>query len=138
MSSRSRPLLDFGAGLLIGLSITVALFAAMEESGGGLSHDMLVAAFAALALSAVLKFAAKDRPRRRRGGSRPESRRDETTVGTGWTVEAAPAAGKPAAAASSNDDRSARDARASAALTDLPAAHRNAEASAADGDTRRL
>lgn len=135
MFSRSRPLLDFGAGLLIGSSITVALFAAMEESDGGLSHDMLLAALVALALAAVLKFAA--RHRRPRGAVRSANRRDETAVGTGWTVEAA-AAGKTAAAASNSDDRSVRDARASRALADLPAAHRNAQASAADGDTRRL
>lgn len=134
MLSRSRRLLDFGAGLLIGLSITVALFAAMEESDGRLSYDMRLAALAALALAALLKLAAKDRTRRRRGGSLPASRRDETRVDTGWTVEAA---GASAAAASSNDERTARDARASAAA-DLPAAHRNAQASAADGDTRRL
>jgi hypothetical protein len=40
----SRTLLDFGAGLLIGLSITIALFGAMEEDSAQLRFDMLLAA----------------------------------------------------------------------------------------------
>jgi hypothetical protein len=135
MFSRSRPLLDFGAGLLIGLSITVALFAAMEESDGRLSHDMLLAGLAALVFAIVLKVAARYKPRHARGRSRPV-RLDETTAGTGWTVET-PQAAATAASATSKDNRTARDARASEALPDLTAPHRDAQVSA-DGETRRL
>jgi hypothetical protein len=137
MFSRSKPLLNFGTGLLIGSSITVALFAAMEGSDGRLSHDMLLAAFVALVLAIVLKVAAKSRPRRTRGRSLPTVRLHDATAGTGWTVERPAAATTPAASTSSKDNEATRDARASETLSDLTVLHRDAEASA-DGETRRL
>jgi len=72
--SPSRSLLDFGTGLLIGLSITVALFAAMEEDSAQLRHNMLLAALAALGLAIAMIFAGRARSRRRRGAALAQRR----------------------------------------------------------------
>ena len=87
MLSPSRPLLDFGAGLLIGLSITAALFAAMEDGGGRLAHDMLLSALAALALAVVLKLSAKMRDRHRAVARRAARPHHPGASDAGWTAE---------------------------------------------------
>jgi hypothetical protein len=130
--NRFRPWLNFGAGLLIGLSITVALFAAMEESDGRLSQDMLLAALAALVLASVLKLAANTRSRHRRAESSVRSAR-ASGADMGWTVERASTAKTMGKATRSDDDRTSRAARA--ATAGVPASR---EVSAADGTTRRL
>jgi hypothetical protein len=138
-ASSSRTLLDFGAGFLFGLSITIALFAAMEEDVGPLSHAMLLAALAVLVLAIGMKLAARGRPRRRAAAPPARPARDAGRGYTGWTVEA-PAiqhAEARAAASSSNDHETSRDERARAALPDLKAAQRNAQTTA-EGDSRRL
>jgi hypothetical protein len=139
MTSPSRTLLDFGAGLLIGLSITVALFAAMDDDGGRLPHDLLLAALAALGLAIVMKFAGRNRARHRRVPPEAGGPRDASTVDTGWMVEGPRGAATEArsGASSSNDRRASRDERTKAALPELKAAHRDAQTSA-EGDTRRL
>jgi len=138
-TSSSRTLLDFGAGFLFGLSITIALFAAMEEDVGPLSHAMLLAALAVLVLAIGMKLAARGRSRRR-GAVPPAGRaRDAGSGYTGWTVEvpAIQHSEARAAASSSNDHETSRDERARAALPDLKAAQRNAQTTA-EGDSRRL
>jgi len=133
-------LLDFGAGLLIGLSITVALFAAMEESGGRLSHDMLLAALAALVLAIVLKFGARARFHRRAGAPRAGRRQDVGARHAGWTAEGSRGAvtGAHAAGSPGKSTRGSRGGRSTAALREPSAVHREAQESAADGDARRL
>jgi hypothetical protein len=137
--SPSRTLLDFGAGLLIGLSITVALFAAMEEDSAQLRHSMLLAALAALGLAIAMTFAGKARSRRRRIAPPAGRVRDANVVDAGWTVEGPRGATTEAraGASSSNDYMASRDERASSALPELKAAHRDAQTTA-EGDTRRL
>jgi hypothetical protein len=135
----SRTLLDFGAGLLIGLSITVALFGAMEEDSAQLRYDMLLAALTALGLAIAMIFTGKARSRRRRLVPPAGLVCDASSVTAGWTVERPRgAATKARAGASSNNDyRASRDERTSAALPELKAAHRDTQTTA-DGDTRRL
>ncbi|HEV7414078.1 MAG TPA: hypothetical protein VGP14_10495 [Casimicrobiaceae bacterium] len=135
----SRTLLDFGAGLLIGLSITVALFAAMEEDSLQWRHNMLLAALAALGLAIAMIFAGRARSRRRRPVPAADRVRDESAVAAGWTAERPRGAATEAraGASSSNDYRASRDERTSAALPELKAAHREIQTTA-DGDTRRL
>jgi hypothetical protein len=138
-TSSSRTLLDFGAGFLFGLSITVALFAAMEDDVGPLAHNMLLTALAVLGLAIATKLAARGRSRRRRT-ARPAGRvRDVSPAHTGWMVEGArgPAAEARAGASSSNAHNASRDERTSDALPELKAAHRNAQTTA-EGDSRRL
>jgi hypothetical protein len=136
--SRSRTLLDFGAGFLIGLSITVALFAAMEEDSGQLRHNMLLAALAALGLAILMKFAGRDRSRSRRSALPAGRVRDASAVDAGWTVEGPRGATEARAGASpSNDHRASRDERTTGALPELKAAQRDTQTSA-KGDTRRL
>ena len=137
--SPSRTFLDFGAGLLIGLSITVALFAAMEEDSALLRNNMLLAGLAALGLAIAMTFAGRARSRRRRAGPAAGSVRNANVVDAGWTVEGPRGATTQArAGASSSDDyRASRDQRTSGALPELKAAHRDAQTTA-EGDTRRL
>jgi hypothetical protein len=135
--SRSRTLLDFGAGFLIGLSITVALFAAMEEDSAQLRHDMLLAALAALGLAIAMKFAGRDRSRRRRSTPPPGPVRDASAADPGWTVDGPRGATTRSGASSGNDYRASRDERTNAALPELKAAHRDTQTTA-EGDTRRL
>ena len=136
----SRTLLDFGAGLLIGLSITIALFGAMEEDSAQLRHNMLLAALAALGLAIAMIFAGRARSRRRRRPVPTAGRaRDASAVAAGWTVERprGPATEARAGASSSNDYTASRDERASAAPPALKAARRDTQTTA-DDDTRRL
>jgi hypothetical protein len=135
----SRTLLDFGAGLLIGLSITVALFAAMEEDSAQLRHNMLLAALAALGLAIAMIFAGRARSRRRRTAPPAGRARNTNIVDAGWTVEGPRGATAEAGpmASSSNDHKASRDERTSAALPELKASHRNAQTTA-EGDSRRL
>jgi len=137
-TSSSRTLLDFGAGFLFGLSITIALFAAMEEDVGPLSHAMLLAALAVLVLAVGMKLAARGKSRRR-GAAPPAGRARDAASHTSWTVEvpAIQHSEARAAASSSNDHETSRDERARAALPDLKAAQRNAQTTA-EGDSRRL
>jgi hypothetical protein len=137
--SPSRPLLDFGAGLLIGLSITVALFAAMEDGGGRLPHDMLLTALAALALAIVLKLSAKMKARRRAVARRAVHPRHPGASDTGWTAEGAQrGATEPRGADSqSTHYKTSRDAPVSAVLRERKAARRDTKASA-EGNTGRL
>ena|SRR5690349_19634355 len=134
MMSRSRPWFDFGAGLLIGAAITVALFAAMEESEGRLSQHMLLVALAALAAASVLKFAARDRRSRRRVGS-ARYRAPGHPADIGWTVESARPAGAPGRADRGN--KTARDERTSKAPAAV-SAPLDTQMPAAERDTRRL
>jgi membrane protein implicated in regulation of membrane protease activity len=136
-TSSSRTLLDFGAGFLFGLSITVALFAAMEDDVGPLAHTMLLTALAVLGLAIAMKLAARARSRRRR--TTPGRARDAGVGRTGWTVDAprGPAAEARAGGSSSNDLNASRDERTSAALPELKVAHRNTQTTA-EGDSRRL
>ena len=140
MLSRSRPLLDFAAGVLIGLSIVVALFAEMEESDGRLSYDLLVMAVGALALAMVLKLAGKDRSRHRRATPPSGSRRNATELGVGWTVESqrGDVMETHATSSSSKEYKTSGDGRTSGTLPELEGVHRDARASAADGESRRL
>lgn len=135
-TSASRALLDFGAGFLFGLSITVALFAAMEEDRGPLAHSLLLTALAVLGLAIAAKLAARARSRHRRTAL-PAGRVRDTGY-TGWTVEVArgPAAEARTGASSNNDHNASRDERTSTALPELKAAH-NAQTTA-EGDSRRL
>jgi CRP-like cAMP-binding protein len=135
----SRTLLDFGAGLLIGLSITVALFAAMEEDSAQLRYDMLLAALSALGLAIATIFARRTRSRRRRLVLLAGRVRDASEAAAGWTVERPRGAGAEArsGASSSNDYRTSHGDRTSAALPELKAAHRETQTTA-DDDTRRL
>ena len=137
--SPSRTLLDFGAGLLIGLSITVALFAAMEEDSAPLRNNMLLAGLAALGLAIAITFAGRARSRRRRAAPAASRVRNANVVDAAWMVEGPRGATTeaPAGASSSNDYRASRDQRTSAALPELKAAHRDAQATA-EGDSRRL
>ena len=127
-------MLDFGAGFLFGLSITVALFAAMEDDVGPLAHNMLLAALAVLGLAIAAKLAARGTFRRGRA-----ARRTRAAAHTGWTIEAvhSPAADARGRASSSNDHKAARDERTSAALPQLKVARRNGQTTA-EGDSRRL
>jgi hypothetical protein len=135
----SRTLLDFGAGLLIGLSITVALFAAMEEDSVQLRQNMLLAALTALGLAIAMIFAGRARSRRRRPVPPAGRVRDASAVAAGWTVERSRGAATEAraGASSSNDYRASRGERTSAALPELKAAHRDTQTTA-EGDSRRL
>lgn len=137
--SSSRTLLDFGAGFLFGLSITVALFAAMENDVGPLAHNMLLTALGLLGLAIAAKLAARGRSRRRRAAPPAGGVRAAGAGHTGWTVEVTrgPAAEARAGASSSNDHKVARGERTSAAGPELKAAHRNAQATT-EGDSRRL
>ncbi len=133
-TSSSRILLDFGAGFLFGLSITIALFAAMEDDVGPLAHSMLLTALALVGLAIAAKLAARRRPGRRR--TSPAAGRARHS---GWTVgvprgQAAEARG---VGSSGNDHKASRDERTSAALPELKATHRNAHTTA-EGDSRRL
>jgi len=134
----SRTLLDFGAGLLIGLSITVALFAAMEEDSAQLRYDMLLAALTALGLAIAIIFSRRARSRRRFVPAAGRVR-DASEVAAGWTVERprGTATEARAGASSSNHYRASRDERTSAALPELKAGHRDTQTTA-DGETRRL
>lgn len=138
--SRSRPLLDFAAGVLIGLSIVVALFAEMEESDGGSSHDLVLIAVGALALAMVLKLAGKDRSRHRRATPPSGSRRNATELGVGWTVERqrGDVVETHATSSSSKEYKTSGDGRTSSTRPELEGVHRDARASAADGESRRL
>jgi hypothetical protein len=136
--SRFRTLLDFGAGFLIGLSITVALFAAMEEDSVQWRHNMLLAALAALGLAILMKFAGRDMSRHRRSPPPAGRVRDASTGYAGWTVERPRGATEARAGTSPSDDyRAARDERTTGALPELKAAHRDTQTSA-EGDTPRL
>lgn len=137
--SPSRPLLDFGAGLLIGLSITAALFAAMEDGGGRLPHDMLLSALAALALAIVLKLSAKRRSRHRAVARRAIRPHHPGASDAGWTaVESQREATEPRTAESQGSNyKASRDARVSAALPERKAVRRDTKAPA-EGNTRRL
>ena len=138
-TSSSRTLLDFGAGFLFGLSITVALFAAMEDDAGPLAHNMLLTALVLLVLAIAAQLAAKSRFRRRRSAPPAGRVRDAGAGYTGWTVEMArgPAAEARAGASSSNDHKTSRDERTRDAPSELKAAQRNAQTTA-EGDSRRL
>lgn len=140
MLSRSRPLLDFGAGLLIGLAIVVALFAEMEESDGRLSYDLLLVAVAALVLAMVLMLAGKDRSRHRRATPPSGSRRSATELGVGWKVEreSGDLVETHATNPSSKQYKRVGDGRTRDTLAELEGVHRDARASAADGESRRL
>ena len=131
-TSSSTTLLDFGAGFLFGLSITIALFAAMEDDVGPLAHNMLLAALAVLGLAIAAKLAARGRHRRRRTAPAAGSVRDPRSGDPGWTAEV-----PRAAASKSNDHNEARGERTSAALPELKAARHNAQTTA-EGDSRRL
>ena len=133
-TSSSTTLLDFGAGFLFGLSITIALFAAMEDDVGPLAHNMLLMALVVLGLAIAAKLAARGRYRRRRTAPAAGSVRDPRSGDPGWTAEV-PRGG--AAASKSNDHNEARGERTSAALPELKAAHHNAQTTA-EGDSRRL
>src|SRR5436190_12070158 len=135
----SRTMLDVGAGLLIGLSITAALFAAMEEDSVPLRHDMLLAALAALGLAIAMIFPGRARSGRRRVVPPAGRVRDASAVAAGWTVERphGVVAEARSGVSSSNDHRASRDQRTSAALPELKAAHRDTQTTE-DGDTRRL
>jgi hypothetical protein len=137
--SSSRTLLDFGAGFLFGLSITVALFAAMEDDGGPLAHNMLLTALVLLVLAIAAQLAARGRSRRRRTAPPAGRMRDARAGDARWTVEVAggPAAKARVGDSSSNDHKATRDERTSGALPELKAAHRNAQTTA-EGDSRRL
>jgi hypothetical protein len=137
--SPSRSLLDFGTGLLIGLSITVALFGAMEEDSAQLRHDMLLAALAASGLAIAMIFAGRARSRRRRPAPPAGRVRDASDAVAGWTAERPHGAVKEAHTrpSSSNDHRASRGDRTSAARPELKAAHRDTQTTA-DGETRRL
>jgi len=137
--SPSRSLLDFGTGLLIGLSITVALFGAMEEDSAQLRHDMLLAALAASGLAIAMIFGGRARSRRRRPVPPRGRVRDASEAAAGWTVERTRGAAKEAraGASSSKDYRASRGDRTSAARPELKAAHHETQTTA-DGDTRRL
>ena len=134
----SRPLLDFGAGLLIGLSITAALFAAMEDGGGRLPHDMLLSALAALALAIVLKLSAKRKSRHRRVAPRAVRPHPPGASDAGWTaVGSQRVATEPRTESQGSNYKVSRDARVSAALPERKAARRDTKAPAED-NTRRL
>lgn len=137
--SPSRTLLDFGAGLLIGVSITVALFAAMEEDSAQLRNNMLLAGLAALGLAIAITFAGRARSRGRRAAPAASRVRNANVVDAGRMVEGSRGATTEAraGASSSNDYRASRDQRTSAALPELKAAHRDAQTTA-EGDSRRL
>jgi hypothetical protein len=132
-------LLDFGAGLLIGLSITAALFAAMEDSGGRLPHDMLLSALAALAFAIVLKLSAKMRARRRAVSRRALHPHHSGASDTGRTAEEPQRkVTEPRGADSqSTHYKTSRETRASAALPERKAARRDTKAPA-ESNTRRL
>jgi hypothetical protein len=138
-TSLSRTLLDFGAGFLFGLSIIVALFAAMEDDGGPLAHNMLLTALAMLGLAIAAQLAARARSRRRRTAPPAGRARDAGAGDTGWTVTAprGPATETRTGASSSNDHKASGDEPTSTALPELKAAHRNAQTTA-EGDSRRL
>jgi hypothetical protein len=132
-------LLDFVAGLLIGLSIVVALFAAMEESEGRLAQDMRLAALAALVLAVVLKLSGKV-PTRRRGMPRANPPREMIEPRAPWPGDRGDgivADARETASAARNYGEP-RDARVSEARPKVSALHRDAHGSTADGDTRRL
>jgi hypothetical protein len=135
----SRTLLDFGAGLLIGLSITIALFGAMEEDSAQLRQNLLLAALAASGLAIAMIFGGRARSRRRRAVPTAGRVRDASAAAAGWTVERQRGAAKEARAgpSSSNDYRASRGERTNAALPERKAAHRDTQTTA-DGDTRRL
>ncbi|HEX4523464.1 MAG TPA: hypothetical protein VH704_08085 [Casimicrobiaceae bacterium] len=133
----SRTLLDFGAGLVIGLSITVALFAAMEEDSAQLRQNLLLAALAALGLAIAMIYAGRARARR------PVPRAGRvcaaSAAAAGWKVERPRGAATQvrAGASSSNDYRASRDGETRASLPELKAARRNTQTTA-DGYSRRL
>jgi hypothetical protein len=138
--SRSRTLLDFGAGFLFGLSIIVALFAAMEDDVGPLAHNMLLTALALLGLAIAAKLAARGRSRRRRSAPPAGLPSDASAAETGRTAEGSRDVGATETlirASSGNDYRASRDERGTAASPKLSAAHRNEETTA-EGETRRL
>jgi hypothetical protein len=138
-TSSSTTLLDFGAGFLFGLSITIALFAAMEDDVGPLAHNMLLTALVVLGLAIAAKLAARGRYRRRRTAPAAGSVRGPRSGDPGWTAEVprGRAAQARAAASKSNDHNEARGERTSAALPERKAAHHNAQTTA-EGDSRRL
>ena len=139
LTLKHPALLDFGAGLLIGLSITAALFAAMEDGGGRLPHDMLLSALAALALAIVLKLGAKMRARRRAVARRAVRPHHRGASDAGWTAGGPQReATEPRRAdAQGTNYKTPRDARTSAAPPERKAARRDTKAPA-EGNTRRL
>lgn len=123
--SRSRHLLDFGAGLFVGLSVVVALFAAMEDSDGNLSHNLLLVALAALAGAFALKLSAAARYRRRMA-RRVERRRHASALDAGWSAEGpGKAADVHAADWPHRKGLESRGERVSAALAEHDAVHRD-------------
>jgi hypothetical protein len=132
-------LLDFGTGLLIGLSIILALFGAMEEDSARLRHDMLLSALAALGLAIAMILTGRARSRRRRPVAPAGRVRDASEGAAGWTVERLRGAAKkaPAGASSSKDYRASHGDRTSAPRPELKASHHETQTTA-DGDRRRL
>ena len=139
MLSPSRPLLDFGAGLLIGLSITAALFAAIDDGGGRLPHDLLLSALAALALATVLKLSARMGARRRAVAREAVGPHGPGASDTGWMADRPqrdamePLKPDP----QGKNYKISRDARASAALPERKVARHDTK-TPAEGNTRRL
>jgi hypothetical protein len=131
-------LLDFGAGLLVGLSVIVALFAAMEDSDGNLSHDLLLVALATLAGGFALKLTSMARYRRRTA-LRMERRRDASSLDAGWIAEGAgQATDVHATDWPHRKHGEPRGDRATAVVAELDVVPRDARGSAADSEPRRL
>jgi hypothetical protein len=123
---------------MVGLSVIVALFAAMEESDGNLSHDLLLMALAILAGGIALKLSAAARSRRRTA-SRVKRHRHAGVLDAGWTAEGpGQATDMPAADWPHRKVRQSRDERASAGLAELDAAQHDTRGSAANSGPRRL
>ncbi|MGH8314893.1 MAG: hypothetical protein ACRETU_07050 [Steroidobacterales bacterium] len=131
----SRPLLDFGAGLLIGLSIVEALFAAMEDNDAALSHGLLLTAACALAAGIGLKLIPG--MMRRRGG--PSASRATTAPDAGWKAARPAGHNEERVAESSKSYKSSRGGRSVPPPQDFTALHQESHGPAtSDGDSRRL
>jgi hypothetical protein len=121
--------------LLIGLSIVVALFAAMEDNDAALSHGLLLTAAGALVAGIGLKLATGTR--RRRVGARAHLS-GSPGPDVGWKLGSPTDRADGASAASSKSYKPERRGR-SPPLQDFNTSHRDSHGPAtADGDTRRL
>lgn len=128
-----RPWLDFGAGMLIGLAIVAALFAAMEETDGLSSYRLLLAAAGALGAGVGLRLAARTKVRGSAASAPAGPRRDAAALDAGRTASG------PDDGATRRSLKAARDSRSAAARRNTNAVHRGSRGPAtADGETRRL
>ncbi|MGH8850675.1 MAG: hypothetical protein ACREYD_06745 [Casimicrobiaceae bacterium] len=133
---RAKPLLDFGAGLLIGVSIVVALFAAMEDKDAALSHKLLLTAAGALLAAIGLKVAARITRRRINA---PAGRSGSAGLDAGWKPETPLEETDGSAAASSKSYKPERRGRSSPPSQDVDGLPRDSHGPVtADGERRRL